>query len=143
MKYFAYGSNMSHQQMRERCPESRFLGMAKLDSHRFIFDGYSLTRGGAVGNIIADGDAVVFGGLFEISENDLISLDICEGYVSKMYDRKEFFILQGDVRVEAIVYYRAGEKTGSPSQTYKDIVLLGAEDCGLPRDYIKSVLIKL
>lgn len=70
--YYAYGSNMNHKQMKERCPDSRFLKRVYLKGYRFVYDGYSVIRKGPVANIIEtkNGDDVVWGGLFEISEND-------------------------------------------------------------------------
>jgi hypothetical protein len=35
-RYFAYGSNMWDQQMKERCPESHKLGTARLAGYRWI-----------------------------------------------------------------------------------------------------------
>ncbi len=52
MKYFAYGSNMNHKQMKQQCPESKFLKRAYLDDYSLIYDGYSKSRDGAVANII-------------------------------------------------------------------------------------------
>ena len=68
MFYFAYGSNMSHEQMKERCPDSRFVGRAFLPEYSFVYDGYFERRGGAVGNVAPSKNSVVWGGIFEISE---------------------------------------------------------------------------
>lgn len=37
--YFAYGSNMDCDQLRQRCPTARFVAIAKLDAHRFASQG--------------------------------------------------------------------------------------------------------
>ena len=37
MLYFAYGSNMLFDQMRERCPSSTFVCAAALDGYRLAF----------------------------------------------------------------------------------------------------------
>ncbi len=142
MLYFAYGSNMNHTQMNERCPGSRFIGPAKLSSHKFVYDGYSKTRKGAVANIINKNNSkdAVWGGLFKISKDNKNSLDCYEGY-PRVYERMEVTVqdLNGKM-FNALVYLRKGEKVGIPSENYHKTVLCGARDCGLPQDYIDSNL---
>ena len=86
--YFAYGSNMDKEQMKHRCPDSKLIGVAILKGYRFVYDGYSCLRKGAVANIVKDESEKVFGVLYEISENDERELDCCEGYPNS-YDKKE------------------------------------------------------
>lgn len=51
--YFAYGSNMDINQMKDRCPDAEFMNVAYLKGYRFVYDGYSKKRRGAVANIVA------------------------------------------------------------------------------------------
>lgn len=37
--YAAYGSNLNHAQMRERCPDAKYLGASTLKNHNLIFCG--------------------------------------------------------------------------------------------------------
>ena len=37
--YAAYGSNLNHVQMRERCPEAKYLGSAMLKNQNLLFCG--------------------------------------------------------------------------------------------------------
>lgn len=142
MYYFAYGSNMNHAQMKQRCPGSVFIKRAFLSGHKFVYDGYSSTRNGAVANIIetVDEENIVWGGLFEINEDNLSALDCYEGY-PKSYDRKNIEVKDDDgKRYDAIVYFRTGKAEGKPSQEYRNIVIQGAKDCMLPIEYIKNNL---
>jgi len=139
MYYFAYGSNMNSLQMRERCPGSRFIGKATLDNFKFVYDGTS-KEGGAVGNIVKEGDEFVLGGLYEINDSHFRSLDRYEGYRTS-YDRKEFSVQTVDGKFfSAIVYLRTGKQVGEPSSQYRSIVIQGARDCGLPEEYIQRYL---
>lgn len=139
MLYFAYGLNMNHKQMKERCPSARFLKRAYLENFRFVYDGCSRTRGGAVANIIdieSLGDRV-WGGLFEINTDNLAALDCCEGY-PRVYQRKEFEVKDDNgILYQAIVYCRSGQPRGRPSAEYKGIVVSGAHGCSLPDDWIQ------
>jgi len=66
MYYFAYGSNMNHKQMKLRCPGSKFKKKVYLAGYKFVYDGYSNTWNGPVGNIIKSKNSKVWGGLFKI-----------------------------------------------------------------------------
>lgn len=140
MKYFAYGANMNHEKMRSRSPGSQFLGRAKLDSYQFVYNGKSKVRGGGVGNIVPKKGSVVWGGLYEITQEDLVALDEFEWYPN-YYQRKNF-VVKDDLgkAFEAMAYYREVEKPNPPYESYRAEVLQGAKDCGLPEDYINQNL---
>jgi len=126
--------------MKQRCPSSKFIKRVYLESHKFVYDGYSSTRKGAVANVIEQKDGVVLGVLFEINEDNLAALDCYEGYPSS-YNRK-FVIVKDEEEnnIEVVVYYRIGESIGKPSHEYRQIVIDGARDCNLPEEYIKNNL---
>ena len=129
---------MNHEQMRQRCPSSKYIKRAYLESYKFVYDGYSKSRKGAVANIIEEKGAVVWGGLFEIDQNDLASLDIYEGYPIS-YDRKTIKGKDENKNIyEAIGYFRKGKSIGTPADDYRNVVLQGARDCNLPDEYIKN-----
>lgn len=90
MYYFAYGSNMNHQQMRKRCPSSIFIKRVFLKGYKFAYNGYSSTWQCSVANIVktSEENNVVWGGLFEINNDNLSALDCYEGYPYS-YGRKE------------------------------------------------------
>ena len=139
MLYFAYGSNMSHQQMCQRCPGSTFIGAVQLHGYQLVYDGFSKRWTGAVANIVKSvaSDAEAWGGLFKINRDNLTALDRCEGYSTKVYDRGEFTVI-GELGSShlAVAYYREGEKRGEPTDGYRDIVIEGARECRLPDKYI-------
>ncbi len=140
MLYFAFGSNMNLPQMKKRCPGSRLLSAATLENFQFVYDGKSERWGGAVGNVISAPGKRVIGGLFEIKDGDLMSLDQYEGFPIR-YKRKELPVKKQDGEVVfAIVYFREGEKPGLPSDSYRVAVVEGARDCGVPEEYIKEFL---
>jgi gamma-glutamylcyclotransferase len=140
MLYFAYASNMNEAQMKERCPGSGFLKTARLDGHRFVYDGYSVARGGPVANVVPSATEHVLGALYEISETDRLTLDAAEGY-PKSYDRKVVKVVDGAGEVhEAWIYFRTGRVPGKPHPDYEKVVLQGARDRKLPDDYIDRYL---
>jgi gamma-glutamylcyclotransferase (GGCT)/AIG2-like uncharacterized protein YtfP len=138
--YFAYGSNMNHEQMKKRCENAKFIERGYIENYDFVYDGYSSYRKGAVGNIIPCEGSIVFGALWEISEDDLKNLDRYEGY-PYVYNRK-LMIVKDDKGLEynAWVYLREPQEIGMPSKEYHDIVIMGAKECNLPEDYINKKL---
>ena len=141
MYYFAYGSNMNHREMlRKRCKGARFLGRAYLDSHKFVFDGYSEHWKGAVGNMVESPSHIVAGGLYEITEVHRDALDVFEGY-PKGYDRRLFKVRDDEGRTfDAWAYLVEPRAVGKPSGSYRRVVTRGAKDCGLPSEYAKKYL---
>lgn len=142
MYYFAYGSNMNHEQMKKRCGEKnfKFIDKAYLNGYKFVYDGYSEYRKGAVANIVKSKNGKVWGGLYEINETCLKKLDEYEDY-PHAYNRKEVEVFTEDgKKFVAWVYLREPRKPGNPSTVYRKIVLQGAKDCNLPEDYIKEFL---
>jgi len=140
MYYFAYGSNMSHKQMKHRCPNSLFIRASRLKDYKFVYDGYSENWKGAVANIIKSIGSVVLGGIYEITQDDLQKLNKYEGY-QDTYDRSEMKVEDDAGRIyDAIVYYRTGKKQAIPSAKYRQRVIDGANDCGINQDYIEKVL---
>ncbi len=138
--YFAYGSNMDAVQMERRCPGSTFLGRASLEGYGFVYDGMSVTRKGPVANIVKSPEDVVWGALFILSRRDIASLDRYEGYPTA-YDRGILKVRDDSGHIyEAVVYMRSYRNSGMPHEDYRDIVVQGAIDRGLPDCYIHSVL---
>lgn len=140
MLYFAFASNMNQAQMKRWCPASRFLKTVVLQGFRFVYDGYSVTWDGAVGNIVTSEAESVWGALYEITERDRLTLDAFEGY-PRSYDHHEVEVKDRDGNIyTAMTYLRTGRALGRPHPDYERIVIDGAKECGLPEEYTDKVL---
>ncbi|MEM0134323.1 MAG: gamma-glutamylcyclotransferase family protein [Thermoplasmatales archaeon] len=140
--YFAYGSNMNFNQMKERCPGSRFISKGYLEGFEFVFDGYSKRRNGAVANVIKKEGSLVEGGIYEVTASDIKELDMYEG-CPNTYLRCELAVRdQSNKPIKAFVYCRLPQPIGSPSEEYRNTILCGAKDCGLSNEYIHKYLKK-
>ena len=75
MLYFAYGSNLHHQQMKRRCKDSRFI-------KKITLKGYSLTFRSKYGaaDIEKKRGNKVYGAIYDISKSDERKLDRYEEY---------------------------------------------------------------
>ena len=140
MFYFAYASNLNLAQMKRWCPASRYFKTVLLEGHRFVYDGFSVTWDGAVGNIVKAAAESVWGALYDITESDRVTLDAFEGY-PRAYDRKEVEVKDRDGNVYgAVTYFRTGRGLGKPHPDYEKVVLEGAKECALPEDYMDRYL---
>ena len=77
--YIAYGSNLSVEQMSQRCPDARIVGQAVLEGWELAFKGCA--------TILPNKEKNTPVLVWEISERDEGNLDLYEGYPN--YYRKE------------------------------------------------------
>jgi len=152
--YFAYGSNLWLRQMSKRCPESRFVGIAKLHGWRFIIN----QRGYAT--IVRSENDHVWALVYDLTANDEATLDINEGvpfsYVKK-YLEVTFWEanLAGDAGVSippdpsagrtisSLIYVDERTEEGPPKKEYIYRVGMGIEDAianGVPLEYFDKYL---
>jgi gamma-glutamylcyclotransferase len=80
--YFAFGSNLHLQQMANRCPESRLLGIGRLHGYRWQIN----ERGYA--NVITHDASFVDGICYLLNQADEASLDINEGVRIEAYEKR-------------------------------------------------------
>lgn len=85
--YFAYGSNLHVKQMKKRCPNSRYIGRARLSNHR-----WQINERGYANIVEADGHRVD-GLVYEIDDKDEAKLDINEGVSKNAYQKRYLPVL--------------------------------------------------
>jgi gamma-glutamylcyclotransferase (GGCT)/AIG2-like uncharacterized protein YtfP len=147
MLTFAYGSNMDWNQMRQRCPSSRFVGIAVLRDHRLAFTRKSVNRDCGVADVVAEDGAHVWGVVFEIADLDVGKLDASEGFRPERdqnsYYRHECMVfLDGeDQRPLTVSAYFGNPQPNSPlpNVAYKSLILAGARYWHLPEEYIREL----
>ncbi|PHH78597.1 hypothetical protein CDD82_2956 [Ophiocordyceps australis] len=96
--YFAYGSNLHIKQMKRRCPNSRYIGRARLCNYRWQIN----ERGFA--NIVETPGRCVDGLVYEIDQKDEAKLDINEGVAKKAYEKRHLAVMLH--RAHAALYRR-------------------------------------
>jgi cation transport regulator ChaC len=129
MLYFAYASNLSKKQMRERCLDSKPRFTATLPNHKLVFLGWSREwRGGKASIRLSRGEKVP-GAIYEVSEQCLRQLDKYES----SYDRLKVTVFtETGEAVPAVTYIKTGpaEET-KPSAEYLAIIQQGYRDWGI------------
>lgn len=141
--YFAYGSNLSSARLRQpdRAPSARLVGAASVSGHTLSWckrgaDGSGKCTIAPTGN---RGDGV-WGVLWEVGEADVDRLDVVEG---PGYERVEVTITTGNQKMRAFTYVARAthlDPSLEPAAWYRELVVAGAREHGLPAAWIKRLL---
>ena len=111
MKYFAYGSNMNPQRLKDRKVSFSKREPAIMKDHELFFNKQA-SRNPKEGyaNFAPKEGKYVEGALYEVYEEAIQELDRCEGY-PKHYDRKiiKVHTTNGD-EIDALVYIAQPDK---------------------------------
>ena len=144
--YFAYGSNMSRRQMRERCPDHECLGIAVLKDHALCFPRHSPIRNCGVAGLMEQPGAEVWGVVYRLHDGDLTALDRREGYDTAQpdhvnrYNRQTVRLLMEGCPVACLTYFARPEPGEHvPSADYLATMIEGAEENGLPETYVGAL----
>ena len=132
--YFAYGSNLDADQMRERCPASRTRFRARLPDHRLDFTHYSTRWSGGAADVVPAAHSQVWGVVYE--RVDFALLDRFE----KGYDRVVLQVLDDDDRVHEVTSYSVREKSRfAPSDAYVAKILHWGRRWEFPEPYLSQL----
>lgn len=142
MDLFAYGSNMCTARLRARVPSARPIEIARLADHELRFHKRGWRDGSGKANVFqrADPEAHVWGVLFEIDEREKPDLDRIEG-LGRGYDETRLPVTTASGATRHAWLYRAHPSAIAPDllpfRWYRDLVLTGAREHGLPDGYIR------
>ncbi len=154
MWYFAYGSNLNTRAVAQWCehydlrpPIMTTSRPAILENHRLCFSIYSEYWGGGIADIIYDPGKSVAGALYDLSEQDLRTLDRkvgrkldSDGHEIGAYRRINVSVtpIGKGQPVKAVTYQGLRGDCGHipPTRHYMDLVLQGAYMHGLSMMWI-------
>src|SRR3989338_1234302 len=141
--YFAYGSNMSTKQVRERGIKPKRSFVAELRRHKLDFNKQG-SDGSGKANVERDESNKVLGVVFEITQSDLAELDRYEGAPTH-YGRKNVTVISEEGEsCRAITYVAVRKAEGlRPKAAYVRKIIEGAVEAGLPWTYIEPLHILL
>ncbi|MDZ5254461.1 gamma-glutamylcyclotransferase family protein [Clostridium sp. LIBA-8841] len=120
MVYFAYGSNLSLEQIKRRCPEAIPMVRVYLEDYKLVYNKYA--------DIIPCQGERVYGAIYELSINDLKNLDEFEGY-PYLYEKINLKVQDSNgVFYEAFAYVMVEKGNKLPEDDYLDIINKGYQD---------------
>lgn len=142
MIYFSYGSNMSARRLGLRISEVEKIGIATLCGHDLRFHKVSKKDGTGKCDIFKTNDPnhFVMGVLYEINPSEKSKLDKYEG-LGYGYDEKRINLEIDGKPISAFTYYATNiDPSLIPLNWYKEHVIRGARENGLPEEYVLKIL---
>ena len=139
--YFAFGSNLSSPRLLQRIPRASKHCVAKLDRHQLRWHKSGRDRSGKC-DIHHTGDSgdLVYGVIYQMSHSEKLELDAYEGE-GIGYQRREISVtaLSGE-NIAAFTYFALEiDYLLRPYHWYKEHVLRGAIEHGLPPHYVEHI----
>jgi gamma-glutamylcyclotransferase len=121
--------------------------VALLQGYRLEFGYFAKRWRGAAANIYPDKDSHVYGVLWELHQDDQLTLDKQEGVMDSIYKRLSLTVETTDGQQVPCVAYQIVEETRAdaikiygdnlkPSKVYMNVIIRGARENKLPEDYI-------
>ncbi len=141
MYHFGYGSNLSIKCVHEELiPDARFVMKGFLPNFEVRFPFWSEEEQGGYSGIMEAPGELVHGALYEVTEQELITMDDLECYKG-FYQRETYLVLGEDGKWCKADLYRVIDPKGpyTPARSYVDIMLEGARDLKLDPEYIKKI----
>jgi gamma-glutamylcyclotransferase len=169
-RYFGYGSNMWMEQMHMRCPESRLIGLAKLQGWYWLINERHYANVVEITEEASKEDSDypdVWGLLWSVTQSDLEKLDVYEGVKTGSYLRKSLTVEAWDTSSSAQLSINKEKRLGngpakpgikvsswvyvdpwrtSPSYPYEEYIermnfgIRDARTLGIPEDYVEKGL---
>ena len=137
--YFAYGSDMSTARLRERVPSCKALGIATLPDHALHFHKRSADKSGNCNAFASGNDISVIGVLFSFDSAERAKLDEAAG-VGNGYEHAIVTVINDKGHRRKVLTYLATpdciDDSLKPYSWYKNFVLAGGREHGLPSEYI-------
>ncbi|GBC96761.1 hypothetical protein HRbin16_02570 [bacterium HR16] len=132
--YFAYGSNMDGEQMRNRCPGAEQVSVGMIEGWRFRIN----TRG--VATIVPDNGGTVYGIIWRISKDEEQVLDCYEGVKMGLYTKRTMEVrLIGVPSLEAFLYLATDTQPGTPRPGYMEAIVAAAISNDFPSSYVQEL----
>lgn len=140
--YFAYGSNMSNEQMINRCPSAKKIGVGILYEYELNFNVYAPHYDKNVAGISKKSGKLVKGIIYALSRNDISELTKIEtpGYYPKKVNVKRLNS-QEEISSTVFVPQNTSNNQKKISKDYLENLIKGANENGL--NELKKELEKL
>jgi len=137
--YFAYGANMSVDQMRNRVGEWHLSRRALVRSYKLAFNVYSKKWQGNIANLQATGrfEDVVYGVVYQLTADQLAKLQAIEG-ISPSNLRAELEDGNEISHAQAFIWEKTGSERAPPA-AYRKAMESGLTDHGYDKSHVDRV----
>ena len=133
--YFAYGSNITLEQMAHRCPDAQIVGPVTLENYELQF------RGSGFATVAPKKGSTVHGLVWKLTPNCEQSLDRYEGY-PRHYTKQTVTVKDAAGNEIPVMVYIMAEpycrQPALPSPYYYRVIQRGFEANGLPVESLQA-----
>ncbi|CAJ1061853.1 gamma-glutamylcyclotransferase-like [Xyrichtys novacula] len=137
--YFAYGSNLLKERLQLRNPSATVFCVAQLKDYKLVFGNYkglaSERWQGGVATIEHSPGDEVWGVVWRMNTSDLESLDSQENVTLGAYSPAQLAVKAKGQDLSCRTYIMNSCVYAPPSPQYLQVIMMGAEQNGLPKDY--------
>uniref|UniRef100_A0A8C3G169 Gamma-glutamylcyclotransferase b n=2 Tax=Cyclopterus lumpus TaxID=8103 RepID=A0A8C3G169_CYCLU len=137
--YFAYGSNLLKERLQLKNPSAKVHCVARLEDYGLVFGNYKGLASdrwhGGVATIEHSPGDEVWGVVWRMSMSDLESLDNQENVTLRAYSPVELPVKTKGQELNCRTYIMNSCVYAPPSPQYLKVIMMGAEQNGLPKDY--------
>ncbi|XP_042597738.1 gamma-glutamylcyclotransferase b [Cyprinus carpio] len=137
--YFAYGSNLLKERLQLKNPSATIYCVAKLKDYKLVFGNHkglaSQRWHGGVATIEHSPGDEVWGVVWRMNMSDLESLDRQENVKMGTYSPVEVNVSTSRQDLSCRTYIMNSCVYAPPSPQYLQVIVMGAEQNGLPEDY--------
>jgi gamma-glutamylcyclotransferase len=139
MKFFLYADHLNPAQLKRRAPEHRFLYHAALADHTIKFCRWSSQWRCGLASIVPSQGEKVWGGVFELTDEDIKIMDEFENDVPRGAYRHLQVTVVDETGAKELVTTYAANPIGKfkPKDHYLDWVIKGLAQWKLPAEEIQ------
>lgn len=136
MKFFLYADQLNPTQLKRRAPEHKFLYLATLADHTIKFCRWSSQWRCGLASIVPSPGEQVWGAVFELTDEDLTTMDAFEQDVPQgAYRHLQVNVVTPSGEKELVTTYAANPiGKFKPKDHYLDWVLKGVKQWALPEE---------
>lgn len=140
MKFFLYGDLLNPSQLSKRAPEHQFLHLATLADHTVKFCRWSSQWRCGLASVVHSGGEKTWGGVFELTEEDVTIMDQFEQDVPQGAYRHLQVTVTTERGDKELVTTYAAKPIGKfkPKDHYVDWVVRGLKEWKFPDDVIQQ-----
>ncbi|XP_005755309.1 gamma-glutamylcyclotransferase [Pundamilia nyererei] len=137
--YFAYGSNLLKERLQLKNPSATVHCVARLKDYKLVFGNHKGLASdrwhGGVATIEHSPGDEVWGVVWRMNVSDLESLDSQENVTLGAYSPVELLVKTKGQDLNCRTYIMNSCVYAPPSPQYLKVIVMGAEQNGLPKDY--------
>jgi hypothetical protein len=144
MRIFVYGSSMNSSAICKCCPGGAFFAIAYLPDYELCFPRWDQGKRTFIVGYQPAANSRLWGVIWLIPESERNSLDNAKGcrpgQPGHRYDRVPITVRLADGSAAEVETYRAvGAAKGQPSKAHLELIVAGAQEHDLPRNYIDQL----